>query len=138
MTTIFDNEKPFGLMSKDPVRLAEMQAEMRDWPHGWECYGLDGWTISTKPFWFDHILYRAIPAPVTLDSIDWSHVHPDIVAIARDDDGRPFGYECRPTLKEYCWRDDGPERCIAGVFASYKMGTCDWRESLLIRPEAGK
>lgn len=73
----------------------------------------------------------------TKDEIDWSHVAPEFEWMARDKSGHCRVYSSKPeVLDDYpnCWlsvywRGD------VKAFASYKRGTCDWRNSLVRRPE---
>lgn len=74
----------------------------------------------------------------TKDEIDWSHVAPEYNWMARDEDGEPCLYHDKPWLDEM---DDhwSADLCntisVANSFSSYKRGTCDWRDSLVRRPE---
>lgn len=74
----------------------------------------------------------------TKDSIDWSHVHERYKWMARDSDGDAIIFEnkpCIPTRYSRFWSPDG-KFVFADDYASYKQGTCDWRESLVERPKA--
>lgn len=71
-------------------------------------------------------------------SIDWSHVSPEYRYLAVDDDERAHLYEVKPTHRAHDWIDENNRHRHtpkASVFASYKRGDCDWRESLVERPE---
>lgn len=74
----------------------------------------------------------------TKPSINWEHLKPEIVAIAEDEDGELWGYSIKPFLSEeegawllHSLEGDG---YILDGYASYVPGTCDWKESLVIRP----
>lgn len=71
----------------------------------------------------------------TKDEIDWSHVAPDFKRMARDEDGDAWFYVDDPFLEGECWWCARGNTASANAFASYKRGTCDWRESLVRRPE---
>ena len=72
---------------------------------------------------------------VTKPSIDWSHVSPEYNYLAQDSNGQ--GYLCgkKPQRMDYAW-DMGPSPYIrATTFTSYTPGTCDWKDSLVKRPD---
>lgn len=77
----------------------------------------------------------------TKDQIDWSHVAPEFKAMARDDEAESaFAYTEAPFLDGGKWEHRGfwhshGDSVQASAFASYKRGTCDWRDSLVLRPE---
>ena len=72
---------------------------------------------------------------ITKPSIDWSHVSPEYNYLAQDSSGQ--GYLCgkKPHRMDYAW-DMGPSPYIrATTFTSYEPGTCDWKDSLVQRPD---
>ena len=77
---------------------------------------------------------------LTPDSIDWTHVAPQYKWMARDHSGLAFLFSEKPNLSHSFWKlgifDDVPLAKVLG-FASYRRGTCDWRDSLVQRPEGG-
>ena len=76
-----------------------------------------------------------ITKAVTKPSIDWSHVSPEYNYLAQDSSGQ--GYLCgkKPHRMDYAW-DMGPSPYIrATTFTSYEPGTCDWKDSLVKRPD---
>jgi hypothetical protein len=94
------------------------------------------WCDAPFPTWADTVVFRAKPQPPTKPSIDWSHVAKEYKWLARDA-GEPNGFlydeEPHPTLYGQ-WQCEG--MCInATVFASYTPGICDWRDSLVERPD---
>lgn len=76
---------------------------------------------------------RTNPAP-TKPSIDWSHIAPRFKWLARDNDGEAYFFEKEPTAGRWRWCVLGGYG-IAHTLASYHPGTCDWRDSLIQRPE---
>ncbi len=108
--------------------------------------GLDGipidifcsnyWRRIEEPSFVNDCCYRISP---TKPSINWDHVHPDYVAMATNKGGFthlisitnivPIGYGWKTadnTVLENC--------TSAFPFASFKPGTCDWKDSLVVRP----
>ena len=71
---------------------------------------------------------------VTKPSIDWSHVSPEYNYLAMDSNG--LGYLCgkNPHYANTVWIMEAPY-IRATTFTSYVPGTCDWKESLVKRPE---
>ena len=69
---------------------------------------------------------------VTKPSIDWSHVSEDYNYLAQDSNGD--GYLCgkNPHRMSMAWSMETP--ICATAFSSYVPGTCDWRDSLVKRP----
>lgn len=133
-----------NVLNKDMKRLIEMTdaeivAIVRAAEAGEaECYGRS--TSKWRPCGSNIIItggvYRIKPSK---PSIDWSHVDPRLKWLARDADGQTYLYEDMPELVAACF--DGSD-CdwvyVNDVFASYKPGTCDWRDSLVKRPEGGE
>ena len=125
-----ENRIPFGLLTK------EEQEALKAWPHGWEAYIGPNWDPVLKPSWTHYIAYRGKPAPLVPDYINWDHVAPQFICMARDQ-GAPTAFLCeKPLLKgEYLWRIVGAYKYLdAGVFASYRKGTVSWDQSLVWRP----
>ena len=67
-------------------------------------------------------------------SIDWSHVSSEYNYLAQDENGE--GYLCgkNPHCMAYAWSMEAPY-IRATTFTSYVPGTCDWKDSLVKRPE---
>lgn len=95
-----------------------------------------GWVGLRQPGWDRNTVYRAAAEaalPPRPPSIDWAHVSPRFTVLATDRDGRTFLHEHRPRHDDRCWSDGG-HFVEAAYFASFVRGTCDWRQSLLVRP----
>lgn len=87
----------------------------------------DRW--ETEPHFMDRFQYRIKSKP----SIDWDHVHADITAMASDYYGDSYLYYRAPkefVRDKWCGASNGfPE-----IFASFTPGTCNWKDSLVMRP----
>lgn len=121
MTDLTKIDKPFGLLD------ADTQKALREWPHGLDKYWGDGDWVRQADWMSFHpaVTYRACPAPVTPDTIDWSHVAPQV------------RYMQRPSaeaIHAILYDANMTQLCSAGAFASYQRGTCDWKDSLVERP----
>lgn len=124
-------EKPFGLLD------AETRAALQAWPHGVELYYSSGAWVErglAMP-WYPNNTYRAKPAPLTKPSIEWAHVAPRWRWLARDNSGVSWLYESEPNLGGGSYWNSIYQSILATAFFSFNPGTCDWRDSLVQRPE---
>ena len=88
---------------------------------------LEGGNITLFPYPVE--IVKAITKP----SIDWSHVSPEYNYLAQDANGR--GYLCgkNPHRIDTAWSMESPY-ISASTFTSYTPGTCNWKDSLVKRP----
>ena len=70
---------------------------------------------------------------VTKPSIDWSHVSEDFQYLAMDEGGLHHLFAEKPDPIAVEWTTYALY-IYAGHFASFISGTCDWRDSLVKRP----
>jgi hypothetical protein len=66
-------------------------------------------------------------------SIDWDQVPAEFNAMATDRGTTTWLYEKAPTLGINTWWEVGLEH-PAHYFSSFTPGTCDWKDSLVLRP----
>ena len=71
---------------------------------------------------------------VTKPSIDWSHVSPEYNYLAQDSNGKGYLSSKEPSCHTYSWSMETPY-IRATTFTSYEPGTCNWKDSLVKRPE---
>ncbi|WP_429499493.1 hypothetical protein ACQUFY_21740 [Robbsia andropogonis] len=113
----YPEDKPFGKWTPEQQRefKIDVLVDGKDWQSP-SVEQHDSWVTreGVKPLFGDLCRYRLAPEPEISDSIDWSHVHPDLVRMERKLAGCPRLY-------------DGPGRMrvFAEVFASYKMGNME-------------
>ena len=93
------------------------------------------WVSVIYPSWLANVCYRVKPQPLTKPSIDWSHVADKYKWLASDEDGTPYVYANKPYINIYGWSIDGDVFTEVTAFKSFKPGTCDWKDSLIERPE---
>jgi len=76
--------------------------------------------------------------PVSKPSINWDHVHPDYKYLLTDSDGSSYLVASKPTQSRTCWFIDIEDDAYVTpeIFASFVPGDCDWKESLVQRPES--
>jgi hypothetical protein len=94
--------------------------------------GSEAWSLIPTPAW--HWYCRNYRVAATKPSIDWNHVHPDYVAMATDDAGDTYLYKKHPEADTRTWYAAHSEPVPAEAFASFVLGTCDWKDSLVLRP----
>jgi len=88
--------------------------------------------VTCYPVWPPEYYYRIAE---TKPEIDWDHVHHDFNYLAEDDDGSPRLFPYEPKRFSDQWNLAGPgDEVSASSHASYKPGTCDWKDSLIKRP----
>ena len=71
---------------------------------------------------------------VTKPSINWSHVSPEYNYLAQDASGAGFLCCKEPHRMNTTWGMETPY-IRAATFTSYTPGTCDWKDSLVKRPD---
>ena len=99
-----------------------------------EGYTLDGkYRLDARPVLFPHPV--EVIKKVTKPSINWEHVDSKFEYLAEDPSGSAFLYEEKPFIALTSWGIQGGEAVEAFMFASYEKGTCNWKESLVKRPE---
>lgn len=123
------NMKPFGELERE-----EQIALFEAWLDGKEIefYNphVDTW-FSGDPNWTKGLSYRIKP---TQPSINWDHVHPDYIALTEEESGEPHLHKVKPVnTSRYGWHSSS--KAIARTHASYKAGTCNWQDSLVMRPK---
>lgn len=95
-------------------------------------HGLNEWEICWFPSWLEDWEYRI---KLTKPSINWEHISPEYVALATDNNGNSYLYMGIPEATAHMWESVHP--CtVAEVFQSFVKGTCDWKDSLVVRPSA--
>ena len=85
---------------------------------------------------FHHPVKIVQDESATKPSIDWSHVKSEYKWLSVDKDGSAFVYENEPEHGEsnYWYSQEGIHYEVSGL-ASYTPGTCDWKDSLVKRPD---
>jgi hypothetical protein len=121
---------------KTPFGLLEPETQEALKAHGgpYEVYCHGEWLENNYPTFRLAVVYRVKPQPLTKPSIDWSHVAPKWRWLARDADDDAFLYKEKPYALHSKWSSSKEIR-RADTFASYTPGTCDWKDSLVERPE---
>lgn len=99
------------------------------------CYTIDGkyhgaGNVTLFPYPVE--IVKATVKP----SIDWSHVKAEYKWLSVDGNSSAFVFENMPFIDErnYWQPSDGACFKVDGL-ASYVRGTCDWKDSLIKRPE---
>jgi hypothetical protein len=93
---------------------------------GWE------WDEDIKPEWLETMEYRIQP---TKPSIDWSHVADEYNWMATDSNGSCHIFTGKPESGSTLWKTiEERKTAPAKIYKSFKAGTCDWKDSLVMRP----
>lgn len=99
-----------------------------------------GYTIDGK--YQSHAAQTLFPYPVEIikkvakPSINWEHVNSKFNYLAEEPEGGAFLSEEEPFIAaSSAWGVTSGEVVEAHMFASYVKGTCDWKDSLIKRPE---
>ena len=90
---------------------------------------------STNQVLFHHPVKIVQDEITAKPSINWEHVSSAFNYLAEDADGGVFLYEDKPHTTTETWMVDNGELAEAHMLASYSRGTCDWKDSLVKRPE---
>lgn len=105
------------------------------WVDGAEIeYEFDGRWFPMLGFYFmDDVQYRVKPTP---HSIDWSHVDARLIVLVGHPGGGVVLVTKKPEKLGDTWKYPLSADLInAEYFASFKRGTIDWKDSLVLRPE---
>ena len=130
--SIYDNEKPFGLMSPE-----DQAALRRHWTAGSrveQFMSTGGWQPTPFKEPLAGLTYRAVRPAFPLPDWTWKMLHPDIKFIAMDKNGEWWGYTIMPAIRYHMFNVE-----FAHDFRSL---TClnlpthpDWTQSLIERPK---
>lgn len=85
----------------------------------------------------DIFAHRVKSEPLTKPSIDWTIFAPEVQWLARDERGHLTVFKERPQQLARYWSASTGDFSVlsTGFIASLDPGTCDWRDSLVQRPE---
>jgi len=114
-------------------KIAVMQAYLDGKPIEVSCTDTYNFTLTNTPVWdWSFFTYRVRPQK---PSINWDHVAKEYKYLAVDANGRTHLFRYKPTIERGCWSSADNDTLMAECFSSYTPGTCDWKGSLVARPE---
>lgn len=90
------------------------------------------WEPKTLDHWYEHTQYRVKQTP---HSIDWSHVAKHINVMVGYPNSVVLLLSKLPERVQKGWEVENYAYINAENFASFKRGTVDWKDSLVLRPE---
>lgn len=128
---------PFGLLDDDTkARLEECGGPWEKLVDGNDYNNLK-WITIQAPFFFVGYVYRQAKPEPTPDYVPWDQIAPKWKWYARDENGTAclFTKEPRQESRSYWAFGECSIRRIEDLLANFKIGTCDWRDSLQERPE---
>lgn len=76
-------------------------------------------------------IYRILP---TSDTVDWSHISPEYNYMVRDSGGTIGFHRRMPRCDLEGFWLEGAWVITPKILASYRRGTVDWKDSLVVRP----
>lgn len=127
---------PLGMLENDDVRA------LRDAFHKGEPIELwtaqDGWKVTTihPHYWNLDIPRRLKELPVIKPSVDWSQVPDCWNWMATDKDGGTFFFRTEPSIVGMYWKGSEHANIVVHMMhTSFVPGTCDWKDSLVQRPQ---
>lgn len=120
-------DKPFGELDRE-TKIALFAA----WVDGAKIEYDWGAVQTSLPCFQMQYTYRVAP---TKPSIDWSHVACELKWMATDDSGETWLYDEQPEIFGKIWVYNGSHCIEVNALASFTPGTCDWKDSLVQRPE---
>lgn len=102
------------------------------------------WPVfCSSPEWnWEQNDYRIYEEPKEKPSINWEHVRDRYNYLSRDENGEWYFWEKRPLmdgeLAGYWYKESDDGSCMwrasdIHLFASFKPGNCDWKDSLISR-----
>ena len=111
----------------------EVQQALRNHGGPYEAFRETEWGRASAPFFFGAVTYRVTPKPLTKPDVPWHMMADWVKAVARDEDGTIWAYEDVPVCHESLWSGSD----LSNHLDAFKIepGTCDWRDSLVLRPE---
>jgi len=118
-------EKPLGMYPEEVREALSRHGGPYEWfdGHGW----------SRTKHTCSVCTYRLAPVPLTKPDPPW-HVLADWVQwVARDSYGSCSGFEMEPNASNVWWTSLGKYRLLDAL--KIDPGTCDWKDSLVQRPE---
>jgi hypothetical protein len=135
MSTLYTNERAYCFLSE--AEQAELEAAKKE---GRVVY-LDGfgeeWREKNTGRFCKTTVYRITKPELTKPSIDWDHVEDWVTCMATDVNGVTNQWEYVPAAGDWVWYNGGISASAMG-FKSFRPGTCDWKDSLVMRPGVGK
>ena len=100
------------------------------------CYSLEGkyeQLYATQPTLFPYPI--EIVKKITKPSINWDHVRSEFKYLVQDKDGSAWLYSEKPESDIDEWNVTQGECSTVHSHASFTPGTCNWEDSLTIRPD---
>lgn len=134
---IYNNRIPLGLLSAEERTALMAHDGDFEW---WNAWCIE-WLVHDKEYCLeDALTYRAVKPAPTPDVYPWDALDDQIVAVARDRDGDVYGYTDEDVeFSVIRWNTRSPGQGensfnLTGI-VKITIGTCDWRDSLQLRPK---
>ena len=132
MTDLTKNKKALGLLKPEDIHRIEAAPKE-------EVLFFDGmnWGPCKQRYLSLHFTYRLKPQELTKPSPPWEHLADWVKYVARDEDGVLWCFESEPELleKRGVWVAYIDHTLGIPTMLKIDPGTCDWRDSLVKRPD---
>ena len=132
MTDLTKNKKALGLLKLEDIHRIEAAPKE-------EVLFFDGmnWGPCKQRYLSLHFTYRLKPQELTKPSPPWELLSDWVKYVARDKGGVLWGFDSEPYVEGSIWVLDFSEEAEASDLMPLKIdpGTCDWRDSLVKRPD---
>lgn len=126
MTDLTKITTPFALLDGETRKALKAHGG----PYEYWSFNRAKWA-SASTCWDIGIIYRVAHEK---DTISWDHVADEFICMARDANGICCLYTETPQMYHNRWDVEATRFFHANGIASYKPGTCDWKDSLVFRP----
>lgn len=104
-----------------------------------EYWNAGKWLPVVVSRWVDHTVYRQNPdwtaEPLTKPDVPWDVLVDWVQWVVRDPSGEFFGFETMPVAGINNWIKTSDCVFISSSIIKFDPGTCDWRDSLVMRPK---
>lgn len=122
-------------------KIAVMQAALTGIKIQYRQHGDEEWSVSQGfsnadlGFHWGEWEYRIYQEPKTKDTFDFAGLNQKWKYAARDENGGLYLYDNHPNLSIASFHPNGDTRAVTDMFESYKIGNCNWKDSLISRDE---
>ena len=136
MSTLYNNERAYCFLSE--AEQAELEAAQKEVRVVFLSLS-DSWKklSDSQTQFYGPSVYRITKPELTKPSVDWDHVADWVTCMATDQHGENYFFGSRPARSTWGWTPFG-RYAMVGPFKSFRPGTCDWKDSLVMRPGVGK
>lgn len=132
MIDMTNNRVPYGLLTKEEkAALHEHERAGGKLKH---LYDPDVWVDTNSIHFYDALIYRPVPLPLTQDVIAWEKLPDWVEWVARQQDNRVYAAAIDMEMYAGLWISQSGVTRIDEFPGIVQIGTVDWTESKQRRP----